>query len=394
MVDLTKIIETAARARGFAMVGFARLHPLAARGEFFADWLADGRHGTMQYLARDPARRIDPRVLDSRFKSVVSLAYPYAAVRPPEIDWRAELRGRMAAYALGPDYHDYVLAAAKSVTAAILTEHPRSITRTYVDTGPVFEREWASQAGLGWFGRNTMLLNREHGSYFFLAEIFTDLAIDAPAAPYRDHCGTCRRCVDLCPTGALEDGYKIEPRVCISYLTIEHRGAIALELRPKLGEWIFGCDICNDVCPWNAPENEPKEKALKDNSDRLAALPFLPDLLALDDAAFGRRFSGSAIKRTKRRGLLRNAAIVLGNTGNRDAVPALARTLENEYEPTVRAHAAWALGNLGGAAAQGALERALRRETQREVADEITLAMGEIKSQALVKTPAPLETRK
>lgn len=371
------------------MVGFARLRSLDTREEFFSDWLADGRHGTMQYLAREPARRIDPRVLDSRFKSVVSLAYPYQAARPPEIDWRAELRGRMAAYALRPDYHDYVLAAAKSVAAAIAAGNPGSITRTYVDTGPVFEREWASQAGLGWFGRNTMLLNREHGSYFFLAEIFTDLEIDAPAAPYRDHCGTCRRCVDRCPTGALEDGYKIEPRVCISYLTIEHRGVIARELRPKLGEWIFGCDICNDVCPWNAPENEPTH-----DGDRLAALPFLPELMALDDAAFSRRFSGSAIKRTKRRGLLRNAAIVLGNTGNREAVPALARTLENEYEPIVRAHAAWALGNLGGAAAQGALERALRRENDPEVAQEIKLAIGESENRVLVKARAPLETRK
>jgi epoxyqueuosine reductase len=389
MTDLTKIIGDAAKARGFAMVGFARLHPLQARDQFFSDWLADGRHGTMQYLARDPARRINARVLDSRFKTVVSLAYPYAAVRPPEIDWRAELRGRVAAYALGPDYHDYVLAAAKSVAAAIGADHPDSITRTYVDTGPVFEREWASQAGLGWFGRNTMLLNREHGSYFFLAEIFTDLEIDAPAAPYRDHCGTCRRCVDLCPTGALEDSYKIEPRVCISYLTIEHRGAIARELRPKLGEWIFGCDICNDVCPWNTPENEAKH-----DGDRPAALPFLPDLLALDDAAFSRRFSGSAIKRTKRSGLLRNAAIVLRNTGNREAVPVLARTLENESEPIVRAHAAWALGTLDGAAARNALERALQREIDTEVAREIGLALGEIETQVLVKARAPLETRK
>ena len=385
MVNWTKIIGDAARARGFAMVGFARVHPLAARDKFFADWVADGRHGTMQYLARDPTRRIDPRRLDSRFQSVISLAYPYAAARPPKINWRAELRGRVAAYALGPDYHDYVLAAAKAVAAALAARRPDSLTRTYVDTGPVFEREWASQVGLGWFGRNTMLLNREHGSYFFLAEIFTDLEMDAPAAPYRDHCGTCRRCVDLCPTGALEDGYKLEPRVCISYLTIEHRGAIARELRPKLGQWIFGCDICNDVCPWNASEND---------NDQLTALPFLPDLLALDDAAFSRRFSGSAIKRTKRRGLLRNAAIVLGNTGNRDAVPALARTLENESEPIVRAHAAWALGNLGGAAARSALERASRREPLPEVVQEITLAIGEIESQALVKARAPLETRK
>ncbi|MGH7778349.1 MAG: tRNA epoxyqueuosine(34) reductase QueG [Candidatus Binataceae bacterium] len=372
MLKLSKIVDNEAHARGFAMVGFARIRPLADREEFFADWIALGRSATMTYLAREPARRIDPRVLDSRFKSVVSLAYPYAAARPPEIDWRAQMRGRVAAYALGPDYHDYVLAAAKSVAAAIVAEHPGATTRTYVDTGPVFEREWAAQAGLGWFGKNTMLLNRERGSYFFLAEIFTDLEIDAPTAPYRDHCGTCRRCVDLCPTGAIEDGYKIEPRVCISYLTIEHRGAIPLELRPKLGQWIFGCDICNDVCPWNAPSEA--------ESDQFAALPFLPEILALDDAGFSRRFMRSAIKRTKRRGLLRNTAIVLGNTGNRDAVPVLARTLGNEHEPVVRAHAAWALGRLGGAAARDALETSLRQEAEHEVAREIALAIDEIES--------------
>jgi epoxyqueuosine reductase len=371
MPDLPKHIEAAARARGFAMVGFAGLHPLNNRKEFFADWIADGRAATMAYLAREPARRIDPRVLDSRFKSVVSLAYPHAAARPPEIDWRAQMRGRIAAYALGPDYHDYVLAAAQSVAAVIAAEHPGSITRTYVDTGPVFEREWAAQAGLGWFGRNTMLLNREHGSYFFLAEIFTDVEIEAPAAPYRDHCGTCRRCLELCPTGALEDGYKLEPRVCISYLTIEHRGAIARELRPKLGPWIFGCDICNEVCPWNAPAAQGGD---------FAALPLLAEILALDDAAFSARFSRSAIKRTKRRGLLRNAAIVLGNTGNRDAVPVLAHALGNEYEPLVRAHAAWALGRLGGAAARRALEHRLRRETEPAVVREGGLALGEIES--------------
>ncbi|HUY28930.1 MAG TPA: tRNA epoxyqueuosine(34) reductase QueG [Candidatus Binataceae bacterium] len=369
MLELTRTIETAARAGGFAMVGYARLDRLADRESFFAEWIASGRNGAMTYLAREPARRIDPRVLDSRFKSVVSLAYPYAAARPPEIDWRAELRGRIAAYALGPDYHDYVLKAARAVADAIAASHPDSITRTYVDTGPVFEREWAARAGLGWFGRNTMLLSREHGSYFFLAEIFTDLEIDAPAAPYRDHCGTCQRCADLCPTGAIEDGYKLEPRVCISYLTIEHRGSIARELRPKLGQWIFGCDICNDVCPWNAA---PEPGAT------LAALPYLPELLALDDAAFSKRFTRSAIKRTKRRGLLRNAAIVLGNTGNRDAVATLARALAGEHEATVRGHAAWALGRLGGAPARRALEAQRGRETEGAVSAEIIAALGEI----------------
>jgi epoxyqueuosine reductase len=368
LFGLETSIVRAARREGFALVGFARLRRLAEREPFYSQWLADGRAGTMSYLAREPERRFDPRTLNPRFKSVVSLGYAYAAPAYPDIDWRAELRGRVAAYALGPDYHDYVLEHARAVSAALSSERPGAVTRVYVDTGAVFEREWAMRARLGWFGKNTTLLNREHGSYFFLAEIFTDVEFDAPAAPYREHCGTCRRCLDLCPTGALEDGFKMEPRLCISYLTIEHRGAIPIELRLKLGNWIFGCDICQEVCPWNEPGCDAA--AL----DALA--PSLPTLLALDQAAFSRRFTKSAVKRAKRGGLLRNAAIALGNSGNRDAVAPLALALGSDADALVRAHAAWALGRLGGAAAIRSLERARRIERDPAAAGEIALALA------------------
>jgi epoxyqueuosine reductase len=367
-MNLNRIVEDAAREQGFAMVGFARIRRLEWREDFYRGWLEDGRSGTMTYLAREPERRFDPRQLDPRYKSVVSLAYPYAAPAPPRIDWRAELRGRIAAYALGRDYHDQVLKQTRAVADTLTAARPGIITRAYVDTGPVFEREWGATANVGWFGRNTMLLNRERGSYFFLAEIFTDAELEPTAEPYGEFCGTCRRCLDLCPTGALREGYKMEPRVCISYLTIEHRGVIPRELRPKLGEWIFGCDICQEVCPWNG---EAASRAVE-NPD---LMPYLPDLLALDDVAFGRRFTKSAIKRTKRRGLLRNAAIVLGNTKNPDAIPALARAL-GDPEPTVRAHAAWALGNISGHAARLALEYARTREPDPDAAGEINDALA------------------
>ena len=249
MDSLPETLTHAANELGFVLVGFARLHPLAEREAFYRQWLADGGHASMTYLAQEPERRFDPRRLDARYKSVVSLGYPYAARATPNVDWRAEMRGRIAAYALGRDYHDVVKKQARAVGNIIRQLRPGSITRTYVDTGPVFEREWASAARIGWFGKNTMILNRDHGSYFFLAEIFTDVEFDAPTEPYRDHCGTCRRCLDLCPTGALADGYVMRSDLCISYQTIENRGAIPRELRPKLGNWIFGCDICNDVCP-------------------------------------------------------------------------------------------------------------------------------------------------
>jgi len=196
-------VVEAARNQGFAMAGFASLRPFDERRDFYQRWLDNGHHGTMDYLARDPERRLNPRILDSRFKSVVSLGYPYvpaASVDAASFNWRAEMRGRVAAYALGRDYHYYVLKAARAVAQAIDDIRPHAITRAYVDTGPVLEREWAAEARLGWFGKNTMLLNREHGSYFFLAEIFTDAEFEPSREPYREHCGTCRRCLDLCPT--------------------------------------------------------------------------------------------------------------------------------------------------------------------------------------------------
>ena len=354
---LPETLTRAAHEQGFVLVGFARLHPLSTREDFYRRWLSEGGNASMTYLAKDPELRFDPHRLDARYNSVVSLGYPYAARATPSVDWRGEMRGRIAAYALGRDYHDVVKKRARAVGDVLRQLRPGSITRTYVDTGPVFEREWASDSRIGWFGKNTMILNREHGSYFFLAEIFTDVEFEATTEPYRDHCGTCRRCLDLCPTGALADGYVMRSDLCISYQTIENRGAIPRELRAKLGNWIFGCDICNDVCPWN-DDHGSGERAYDQDANDL--LPRLPELLALSEEDFGRRFTVSAVKRAKRRGLLRNVAVVLGNTRNPDAIAPLTRSIEAESEPLIRSHAVWALGEIGGSAARRALERALR----------------------------------
>jgi epoxyqueuosine reductase len=371
MANLESIISRAALDEGFVSAGFARLERLNERDDFFSQWLGEGRAGEMAWLARDPERRLDPRLLDSRLQSVISLAYPYAPSRPPSLDWREELRGRIAAYAAGPDYHSTVSMKARRV-AAILERHaPAATFRLYVDTGPLLEREWAARARLGWFGRNTNLINRYHGSYFLLAEILTDLALEPSPDPYREHCGTCRQCLDLCPTGALSGGYRLEPRICISYLTIEHRGVIARELRPRLGNWIFGCDICQEVCPWNS-----ERTATEPIRDEL--MPSLGELLALDPEGFSRRFRNSAIKRTKRRGLLRNAAIALGNSGNPAAMPILAKVLEGESEPLIRAHAAWAIGHLGGRMAQVILERCRMRDPDEMVQGEVNSALTDL----------------
>ena len=370
MTAIEERIAATASEQGFILTGFATLRSLNDRREFFNRWIADGRPADMGWLAREPERRINPRVLDPRLRSVVSLAFPYTPPRPPHLDWRAELRGRIAAYALGPDYHDVVKAKAGVVADAVTAAIPGATTRVYVDTGPIFEREWAIEARLGWFGRNTNLLNRYHGSYFFLAEILTDALFESSGEPYREHCGSCRQCLTQCPTGALTDGYRLEPRLCISYLTIEHRGPIPPAMRPQLGNWIFGCDVCQEVCPWN--DDHARGAPIND-----ALMPSLADLMALDDDGFRLRFARSAIKRTKRRGLLRNAAIVLGNSGNPAAIPILARALANDPEALVRSHAAWALGQIGGSASRHALEAARTREPDASVAAEIALAIAD-----------------
>jgi epoxyqueuosine reductase len=325
----------------------------------------------MKWLQSEPERRLDPAFRDQRLRGVISLAYPYAAPRPPPVDWRGGLRGRIAAYALGPDYHDVVLKKARVVAEALETEDREAVTRVYVDTGPVLEREWAVEARLGWFGRNTNLINRYHGSYFFLAEIFTNVEFDNPAEPYRDHCGTCRRCLDRCPTSALSEGFKLDPRICISYLTIEHRGLIPRPLRTQLGNWIFGCDICQEVCPWN-------DDATRAASVNLDLVPSLADLMGMDDVGFRRRYGKTAIQRTKRRGLLRNAAVALGNSANAAAVPILATVLECEPEPLVRAHAAWALGRFDEVAAQRALDTAWATEPDPLVRSEVAEALEKL----------------
>lgn len=365
-VDQAGIIREAAALLGFVHCGFAALEPLPRR-RFLRDWLAEGRAGEMTYLHRRFHGRLDPRQLFPWARSVVSLAYPYPPPPLPPGDWRTELRGRIAAYAFGNDYHDEIGDRLRRLATQIAGLLPGGEARAYVDTGPVLEREWGYRSGLGWFGKNTMLLDCRRGSWFFLGEIFTSLELP-PAALPENHCGTCRRCLDACPTGALGDELRLDPRLCISYLTIEHRGPIPRDLRPEMGNWVFGCDLCQEACPWNP---DPGDSA---SFERL--YPRLPALLQLTPAAFRRRYHATALARTKRRGLLRNAAIALGNTGNPAAVPPLTRAL-SDPEAIVRGHAAWALGSIGGAQAGAALERARRREPDPGVSAEIAAALAD-----------------
>jgi epoxyqueuosine reductase len=360
-----EVIAAAARAAGFPLVGCTPIGPLPDAA-FVERWLAEGRAGEMRYLERRAERRLDPRRQFAWARSLVCVGFPYRPPAQPPLDWRAELRGRIAAYAVGPDYHRHVRARLDRLADVLASLFPGTRYLSYVDTGAIVEREWARRAGIGWIAKNTLVLHRHAGSYFFLGELVTDLEVDAVPLP-RDHCGTCVRCVAACPTGALENGYTMEPRRCIAYLTIEHRSAIPRDLRPLVDNWVFGCDVCQEVCPWNADAHD----------DAAAAwlAPSLPELVGLDQAAFDARYRGTALSRVGRRGLVRNAAVALGNTGNPAAVRPLTGALADP-DPLVRAHAAWALGRLGTPGARAALDRARRREPSAEARTEMDAALA------------------
>jgi len=285
----------------------------------------------------------------------------------------ASVPGRVAKYAQGSaDYHD-VLKGMLRELAEFLHEHrPGCRTRGVVDTAPLVERDFARLAGLGWFGKNTMLINKRAGSWLFLAALLTDVELSPDEPHNTSHCGTCTRCLDVCPTDAFPEPYVLDARRCISYLNIELRGPMPAELREGVGDWLFGCDLCQDVCPWNnkAPTTDRPEFQPSDDLSPADAV----EILQMDEAAFRERFRHTPLSRPKRAGLLRNAAIVLGNSGRAEAVQPLIRTLQDR-EPLVRGAVAWALGNLGGEAARTALRNRLAVEKDNTVRGELIAAL-------------------
>ena len=378
---------------GFDGVGICR----PARSEhlgFLKEWIHRGYHGEMGYLARADAtaRRGDLRTTMDTVRSVVVLAANYFQDDGPGMPEDAS-RGVIARYARGRDYHHVLKRRLRELLRWVqkvgrdggLSKDIRGFG--YVDTGPILERELGERAGLGWFGKNTMLIHPRRGSYFFLGVLLLDLDLPPDPAFETDHCGSCRRCLDSCPTRALlgrdETGAPVmDARRCISYLTIELRGPIPRELRPLMGNRVFGCDICQEVCPWNvkfAQESEEPAYRAGPHTDG----PALMQLMGMTQAEFSERFSGSPVKRAKRRGLLRNVAVALGNWGSPEAVPVLALALDDE-EPLVRGHAAWALGRIlgrtgipgdrGFVAAESLLGR-LEVEDDEWVREELKLAL-------------------
>jgi epoxyqueuosine reductase len=335
----------------------------------------------MDYLASPRSRlcRAHPRKILSECRSVLALGVRYPAPRHAKTstESRAELRGKIASYAWGIDYHAFLPERLRSLVQFIEAQVGEPVpNRCYSDTGPILERELAQQAGLGWIGKNTCLISPRQGSYFLLAEIL--LGVELPPDPpfAADRCGSCTRCIDTCPTSCILPDRTLDARRCISYLTIELKGAISPDLRPLMGEWVFGCDVCQQVCPWNRFAAAPADLAF---SHELAAPePNLLEYLALTSSEFNRKYRYSPLSRAKRRGYLRNIAVALGNTHNSQAIPALTQALSNDPEPLVRSHAAWALGQIGTIRARQALQKSASHEVDAEVLQEIERSRAQL----------------
>lgn len=371
----SRLVETLHQV-GFELVGFCRAAP-PPHMDVYTRWVEHGLHAGMAYLAAQRAldRRADPAQILPGVRTILVVGMRYANPANQPEKTSAGPHGRVTAYACSADYHEVIVPLLEQAAAQIGEWLGRPAAwRAYTDTGPILERDAASMAGLGWIGKNTCLISPQHGSYFLLGELLLDVEID-PDPPFTsDQCGTCRRCIEACPTQCIRDDRTLDAGRCISYLTIENKGAIPRDLRPLMGDWVFGCDVCQQVCPWNI------HFATGDGSPNLAprldlARPLLMEEFELTSTAFNQKFKGTPLLRAKRRGYLRNAAVALGNSGDLRSVTALKKCLQNEPEALVRAHAAWALGQIGGEEAHSALHESQASETNPDVLDEIDIAL-------------------
>jgi epoxyqueuosine reductase len=370
--ELSQRIKNEGQRLGFELVGISPVR-VPPHEESFADWLRKKYHGHLEYMERTELLRRDPRLLVPWAVSIISVGMnyytPFKRVTPAERG-----RGWISRYAWGDDYHEIIrekLAALLTFLREIGGEMVQG--RAFVDSGPILERDFAGTAGIGWIGKNTQLISPKKGSWFFLGELFTDLPLSYDQA-IRDRCGQCDLCLKACPTGAFTGPYLLDARRCISYLTIELKGFIPRHLRSLIGNHIFGCDICQEVCPYNIKAGSTGEPSYLPRRGFYA--PELIGLLSISREEFRRRFHGSPILRAKRRGFLRNVAVALGNNAGPEAVPALTRAL-NDEEPLVRGHVAWALGRIGTSEALAALRQRLLSEDNPEVKSEIQEALAE-----------------
>jgi len=358
-------LKARAQALGFNLVGITPARP-APHLTAYLRWIENEMHGEMNYMARADrvARRRDLNVILPGAQSLILVGVDFSTLRLPESFLNDPTRGRIAQYAWNKDYHAVLTPRLKELAAWLKVS-----ARAYVDTGAIVERDYAWQAGLGFIGKNTMLIHPRRGSHFFLGEVLTTAEFDVYDQPSREtQCGTCARCLAACPTGAFPEPYILDARLCISYLTIEHKSAIPHELRPKLGNWVFGCDVCQTVCPWNRFAVQTLETEFFPVNENRAAPP-LAELLQLNEARFTAQFAGSPVARIGRARLVRNACVAAGNSQHSGFVPLLIHLLADE-SPLVRAHAGWALFRLDAASARAELAQRLSAESDETVRAE------------------------
>ena len=363
---IKKLESLNAFAESLGFDGFGVASPqLDSAGERFGKWLDAGYDGEMSYIGRGEKKRKNPDLVLEGVKSILCFSTNYHTVEKDMSYVEHRDTADISVYALNKDYHDTITPRLRQMEEKIQQEFEGCRTRIYVDTGPILEKPLAQQAGLGWIGKHTNLLTQGRGSWYFLSEILTDVDLP-PSQPADDHCGTCRSCIDICPTDAIIAPYVLDSKRCISYLTIELKGVIPVEFRKAIGNRIYGCDDCQIVCPWNSYAVRTDEPDFQQKQDTLKLI----ELIQINQEMFSRRFKGSPIKRIKRRGLLRNVAVALGNSGNKQAIPILLKVLDDE-EPLIRAHVVWALGELAGPEVLPAIREKLNNESEKIVLAEL-----------------------
>jgi epoxyqueuosine reductase len=376
-MSLYDTITRNATQLGFTILGVTRAEP-AGTCEHYRHWIGAQMHGEMGYMARDPERRCDIRDVWPEVRSVVALALEYSAGEPV-VENRANT-GIISAYARGDDYHHICWNLLEQLAEAIADDTDGTVSaKGYVDTGSILERDVAERAGLGWHGKNTMLIHPERGSWFFLAELLLDADLPVTSDRSPDRCGTCTRCLTACPTGAFAGPHILDARRCISYLTIEYRGSIPRDLRSLMGTHVFGCDVCQDVCPWNrkaarSGRDAPIVDGLQPRSELIEA--DLLEFVNITSAEFADRFYGSPILRANRRGFVRNVCVALGNVGDARAIEPLTHALA-DGSSMVREHAGWALMRIAGLDSVPLLRDAVERETVDTVRHDLSVSLNE-----------------
>ena len=367
---LSTLIKNRALALGFDLVGISPAESHYGEADLFERWLGRGYAGEMNYLERGLLKRKDVERILPGARSVVSCAVNYNTENP--LSTEASGGGWISRYAWGDDYHDVMGKMLGELADYIAGLCPEDVgVKAYVDTGPVLEKAHASRSGIGWTGKNTCLINQRAGSWLFLGEVITDIELDYDSA-VEDRCGTCTRCIDACPTDAIVEPYVLDARKCISYLTIELKGKIPLELREGVENNVFGCDVCQDVCPWNRDALFTLKKSFRPREKLLS--PEFKWLMELDADSFREVFRKSPVKRAKRGGFMRNVLVAVGNSGNKEYIKYV-KGLLGDDEPIIRAHAVWALWRLEGGDCLAELEHLLETETDEEVLKEIRYAV-------------------